>query len=307
MLHLAARSSSLLLVIAPKDATSIYMEIYRSVPQKSSDLAQSSLNPSRGLTRSVAAWAVIAGMTAHLRIYEAALRLGMEKMFFSAAELCAWMGENGIHISMATAQRALVDTRFFRLSSLRRTGKKGRPCKIYKMVKPDKIGDMLGLEMDASWEASEFDTLDLSSAHRYKVALLARVMIWMDTSTRQQQMDFWGWSKPTLIRWTREVCEITPQFKRIPSDNLNFTAPVNGEEVFLHEVSQREYPRDRRYWLEVVTSDGEIRKLPCTVDMAALWLPLSVVTICEQLPNQYRVRDTYRDTPIWQRGELLPY
>ncbi len=283
------------------------MEIYRHDTQKSSDLPYSSLNTSYGLSLNVATWAVAAGLTAHLRIYEAALRLGMENIAFNAADLCSWLAAHGIVISMATAQRVLTDTAFFRLVGLRKTGKKGRPSKLYAMVKPQQVGEYVGLPMGATDAAPEFNAADLSSAQHYKLALLGRVMRWMENSTRQQQMDLWGWSKPTLIRWTREVCEITPQFKRIHSDSLNFTAPVNGDEVFLHEVREREYPRDRRYWLEVINSDGEICKLPCTIEIAARWLPLSVVTICEQLPNYYRVHAAYCDTPLWERGDLLPY
>jgi hypothetical protein len=74
-------------------------------------------------------------------------------------------------------------------------------------------------------------------------------------------------------------------------------------------VSARERTGSRRYWLEVVTRDGEIRKLPCTRNMAEGWVGRSEVVICEQLPNRYMVRSAYRDTPIWKRTEyeLLPY
>ena len=283
------------------------MKYYLSAPQKSSDPADYSFNPHYGLARSVAAQAVVKGMTAHLRLYEAALRLGMENMLFNAAELRLWLGTHDIPISMATAQRALVDSTFFCLAGQRKTGKKGRPTKMYSLVKPDQVGATVDVPLGASWDAPKLTAADLSSVQRYKLAILGRYMIWEDNSTRQQQIDFWGWSKPTLIRWTREVCDITPQFKRIRSDSLNFTAPINGDDVFLYEVRQREYPRDRRYWLEVINREGEICKLPCTVEIAARWLPLSVVMLCEQLPNQYRVRATYRDTLNWERGELLPY
>jgi hypothetical protein len=283
------------------------MKIYLSAPQKSSNPTDSSLNLHYGLSPSVAAAAVVQGMAAHARIYEAALRLGMNNLLFSAAELCLWLEANAIPTSMATAQRALVDTTFFRLAGQRKTGKKGRPTNLYALVKPDDVGEKLGLPLGDSWNAPEFSAVDLSSAHRYRLAILGRYMVWEDNSSRQQQIEFWGWSKPTLIRWTREVCDIIPQIKRIRSDSLNFTAPINGDEVFLYEVGQREYPRDRRYWLEVVNGAGEIRKLPCTVEIAAHWLPRLVVTICEQLPNQYRVRSAYRDAPIWEDAGLLPY
>ena len=78
----------------------------------------------------MAAVAVVQGMAAHARIYEATLRLGMESLLFSAAELCLWLDVNGVSISMATAQRALVDTTFFRLVHQRKTGKKGRPTNL---------------------------------------------------------------------------------------------------------------------------------------------------------------------------------
>jgi hypothetical protein len=283
------------------------MKYYLSAPQKSSNPAESSLNLHYGLAPSVAAQAVVQGMAAHARIYEAALRLGMDNLLFSAAELRLWLSANDIQISMATAQRALVDTAFFRLAGQRKTGKKGRPTNLYALVKPGEVGEKLGLPIGDSWDAPELTAVDLSSAHRYKLAILGRYMVWEDNSTRQQQIDFWGWSKPTLIRWTREVCEITPQIKRIRSDMLHYTVPINGDEVFLYEVRQRETPHDRRYWLEVVNGVGEICKLPCSVEIAARWLPRSVVTLCEQLPNQYRVRSAYRDAPVWEDAGLLPY
>ena len=286
------------------------MKIYRSAPQKSSDLADFRLSLHYGLTKSLAAQCVIKGMAAHARIYEFALRLGMENMPFSAADLRLWLGAKAIPISMATAQRALVDNVFFRLVGQRKTGKKGRPVNLYMLVKPRQLGEHFEMPLDVSWDAPRLNAADLASTQAYKLAILGRGMASMENSTRQQQMKVWGWSKPTLIRWTREVCEITPQYKRIRSDSLNFTVPVNGDEVFLHEVRQREYPRDRRYWLEVINQAGEICKLPCTVEIAARWLPESLVVICEQLPNQYRVRDTYRDIHVWDRageGALLPY
>ena len=86
-------------------------------------------------------------------------------------------------------------------------------------------------------------------------------------------------------------------------------APINGPDVFLGEVSARERTGSRRYWLEVVTRDGVIRKLPCTRNMAEGWVARSEVVICEQLPNRYMVRSAYRYTPIWKltEYELLPY
>lgn len=285
------------------------MKIYRHAPQKSSDPADSSLKLNYGLSRSVALLAIRAGLTAHLRIYEACMRLGMENMLISANDLIAWLGAHGIQISMATAQRTLVDTHFFRLATLHKNGKKGRPRKLYKMVKPYLVGEKLGLPMDAMWDASELAAVDLSTAMNYKLALLGRIMCFMRDSSRQEQMELWGWSKPTLIRWTREVCDITPQYKRISSHNINFTAPINGNDGFLYEVRQRQNTGSRKYWLEVVTRDGEIRKMPCTREIAADWLPKSEVVICEQLANWYMVRSAYRDTPFWERteGELLPY
>jgi hypothetical protein len=88
-----------------------------------------------------------------------------------------------------------------------------------------------------------------------------------------------------------------------------YMAPVNGVDVFLAEVSDRERTGSRRYWLEVVTQDGEIRKLPCTRNMAEGWMHRSEVVICEQLPNRYHVRSAYRDHLMWERHELglLPY
>lgn len=285
------------------------MKIYPRVPQKSSDLVHSSLKVNYGLSRSVAVWAVRAGLTAHLRIYEACLRLGMENMLISANDLIAWLGAHGIQISMATAQRILVDTHFFRLATLAKTGKRGRPRKLYKMVKPRDLGEKMGIPMGATSDASEFAAVDLSTTLNYKLALLGRVMYMMRDSCRQEQMELLGWSKPTLIRWTREVCDITPQYKRISSHNINFTVPINGDESFLYEVRQRQNTGSRKYWLEVVTADGEIRKMPCTCEIAAQWLPKSEVVICEQLANRYIVRSAYRNTPIWERteGELLPY
>jgi len=273
------------------------MKIYRSTPQKSSNPDDSSLKANYGLSPSVAAWGIREGMAAHLRIYEAALRVGLEHMYFCANELIAWLAENEIPISMATAQRALTDVRFFRLVTIRKNGKKGRPPKIYTLVKPGKVGDMLGLPLGAMWDAPELAAVDLSTTLNYKLALLGRYMLFEEESTRKQQMTFWEWSKPTIIRWTREVCEITPQIDRsLRSDNLDYTAPINGEDYFLYHVSERE--GDHRYWLEVITSDGEIRKMPCRREVAEDWLPRSVVTICEQLPNRYRVHAAYRDTPL---------
>ena len=68
------------------------MKIYRSTPQKSSNLTESSLKVNYGLSPSVAAWGIKGGMAAHLRIYEAALRVGLEHMHFCASELIAWLG-----------------------------------------------------------------------------------------------------------------------------------------------------------------------------------------------------------------------
>jgi hypothetical protein len=285
---------------------SIYMKYYRSTLQKSSNPPHSSLKVNYGLSPSVAAWGIKGGMAAHLRIYEAALRVGLEHMHLSAKELIAWLGEHEIAISMATAHRALTDVRFFRLVTVRKNGKKGRPPKIYALVKPDKIGDMLGLPLGVISDAPELAAVDLSTTLNYKLALLGRYMMFNEYSTRKQQMEFWEWSKPTMIRWTREVCEITPQYnRRLRSDNLDYTVPINGEDYFLYHVQQRE--GDRRFWLEVIDRDGVILKLPCLRDIAKQWLSYSVITICEQLPNHYRVHAAYRDTPLWERGELLPY
>ncbi len=285
------------------------MKIYLSPSQKSSDPASSSLKINYGLRRSVALWAVRAGLTAHLRIYEACLRLAMENMLISAADLVAWLAAHGIIISMATAQRALVDTHFFRLATLAKTGKRGRPRKLYKMVKPHLVGKNLGLEMDVDWNAAELTAVDLSTTMNYKLALLGRVMCQMADSSRKEQIELWGWSKPTLIRLTREVCDITPQYKRISSHSIDYTIPINGDEGFLFDVRHRQNTGSRRYWLEVVTRDGEIRKLPCTREMAQGWLHRSEVVICEQLANSYRVRSAYRDAPVWKTNELglLPY
>ncbi len=295
-------------IIAPKGRNNcLHMKIYLSPSQKSSDPADSSLKVNYGLSRSVALWAVRAGLVARLRIYEACLRLGMENMLISAHDLIAWLGAHGIKISMATAQRALVDSHFFRLATIHKTGKPGRPRKLYKMVKPQLVGEKFDLPLGATWDAPELAAVDLSTVMNYKLALLGRMMYFMRDSSRQEQMELWGWSKPTLIRWTREVCDITPQYKRISNRNINFTAPINGADVFLGEVSARERTGSRRYWLEVVTRDGEIRKLPCTRNMAEGWVARSEVVICEQIANTYIVRSAYRDTPLWERGELLPY
>src|SRR5258705_5874639 len=152
------------------------MKYYLSAPQKSSNPAESSLNGHYGLARSVAAQTVVKGMTAHLRIYEAALRLGMENLPFNAAELRLWLGAHDIHISMATAQRALVDSAFFCLAGQRKTGKKGRPTKIYTLVKPREVGETVGVPLDVSWDAPELTPVDLSSVQRSKRSTLVAHM-----------------------------------------------------------------------------------------------------------------------------------
>lgn len=284
------------------------MKYYRPDSQKSSNLTESYFNQRYGLSRSVAAQAIIHGMAAHIRIYEAALRLGMETMIFSATDLIAWLAVHNIIISMATAQRVLVDTDLFVRVSQRKTGKRGRPINLYEMVSSRQLSEKLLVPIAADWNAPELTPTDLSSAMHYTLAILGRAMCKMDNSTRQQQIEFWGWSKPTMIRRTRKVCDIIPQYKRISSDSLNFTAPINGDDVFLWEVRERENTRSRRYWLEIVNGAGEICKLPCRTEIAARWLPKSVVVLCEQLPNRYLPHAPYRDTPPWEGGGgSLPY
>src|SRR3982751_5761765 len=101
------------------------MKEYRSAPQKSSDSASRSLSFEYGLHISVSTGLIAKGQAAHQRIYEVALRLGVEHVHFSAGELIAWLAENGIDISMATIQRALVDERFFHFEKVQPTGKRG--------------------------------------------------------------------------------------------------------------------------------------------------------------------------------------
>ncbi len=283
------------------------MEIYRSVPQKSSNLPSTKFEISYGLSRSVAAQAVKHGMSAHIRIYEAGLRLGLEQVILTGADLVAWLSAHDIELSRAQAQRVLVDRVLFEQVGEYRSGKRGRPTKLYRMMPPLKVGQHFGIPMGASYDAPYLAAADLSSAMRYRLAIFGRGMVWMEESSRAAQVKFWARSKPTLIRWTQEVSLIAPQIQYVRSDQLSYTAPMNGDAVFLYDVRQREDSGSHKYWLEVVDEQGEIRKLPCKRAIAERWYGRSVVTICEQVTNRYRIHAAYRDPPIWERGEPLPY
>jgi len=135
------------------------------------------------------------------------------------------------------------------------------------------------------------------------LALFGRYMEKNEESSRAEQAEFWGVSKPTLIRWTHEVCDVIPQVCRIRSDERQFVTPKDGFEAFFREVSEREAKDSHRYWLEVVTIEGEIRKLPCRLSLAEEWRRVGHVTICQQLPNRYITRDAYRDKLVCESGD----
>lgn len=97
------------------------------------------------------------------------------------------------------------------------------------------------------------------------------------------------------------MCSKAIEDKIRTSEDDHYHYVSNWQDLFLWDVA--EAARDKRYkfWLEIVNSAGEIRKLPCSVENARNWLGKSVVTLCQQLPNHYTVHLAYRDPPEWMR------
>ena len=277
------------------------MELYLSDRQKSSDLLLADYRMAYGLSLSTAAQAIKMGMTAHIRIYDAMLRLAWAGLYLCAAELSKDLTDAGIPLSLAQAQRVLKDKRLFSFVKEIENGKRGRRTKMYVMVSPQKVGDDLGTGLGATIEAPKLMPVDLSSVKNYRNAILGRVLEVRYNDCRQAQIEFWQVCKQTIIRWTKEICEILPRIKTRRSDDTSFTMypdPQMQKDVFLWKVGDAERTKSRKYWLEIVNDAGEIRKLPCTQDNARRWLKKGVVTLCEQQSNFYSVHAAYRDPPM---------
>jgi hypothetical protein len=140
--------------------------------------------------------------------------------------------------------------------------------------------------------------VDFSTSKNYRQAITGRVLETRPKQSRQTQIRLWEVCKKTIIRWTGEVSDVLPQIERRDSDSYPFTLypdPQTQRDVFLWKVSDAERTKSHKYWLEIVNDDGEIRKLPCTQDNARRWLEKSVVSLCKQLPNRYRVHAAYRE------------
>ncbi len=277
------------------------MKLYLSADQKSSELPPADYRMGYGLSLSVAAQAIKMGMTAHIRFYDVMLRLGWAGLWVIAAELSDDMTNSGIPLSPAQAQRILKDDRLFTFVGERQTGERGRRTKCYVMVSPQKVGDDLGIGLGATNDAPKLMPVDHSSVKNYRNAILGRVLEVRYNDCRQAQIEFWQVCKQTIIRWTKEICEILPRIKTRRSDDPGFkmySDPQTQADVFLWVVSDAAAKRSHKYWLEIVNGAGEIRKLPCTLDNARRWLKKSVVTLCEQQSNFYSVHAAYRDPPM---------
>jgi hypothetical protein len=273
------------------------MELYLSDTQKSSDLLPADYRIGYGLSLSVAATAIKAGMTAHIRIYDAALRLGWAGLLVTAAELLRDMNNAGIPLSPAQAQRVLKDECLFSFVCERKTGKRGRQAKCYRMVDPKVLCASLGFPFGAVNYAPKMMPVDFSSVLHYKLAMVGRGLYVRRDDCRLAQIETWDVSKSTIIRWTREVSLVFPQIERVSSDHDFYGWHPAGKDMFLLKVNEAAKGKRHKFWLEVITEDGEIIRLPCEVEIARRWLLRSVVTLCEQQPNYYSVHSAYRDPP----------
>lgn len=274
------------------------MELYLSDTQKSSDLPPADYRMGFGLSLSAATQAIKMGMTAPMRIYDAMLRLSWGVLLVTAAALADDLTKAGIPLSKAQAQRILKDERLFTFVKEIKTGERGRQAKAYVMRPPLKVCEDLGISIGAVNYAPKLMPIDLSSVKNYRDAILGRTLEVRYNDSRRTQTQFWEVSKPTMIRWTRDICEILPRIKTRRSDDTSFRMypdPETQKDAFLWVVSDAEKTRSHKYWLEIVNSLGEIRKLPCTKDNARRWLDKSVVTLCEQQSNFYSVHAAYRD------------
>ncbi len=279
------------------------MELYLSEPQKSSDSLPADYRINYGLSLSLVAAAIRAGMASHMRIYDAMIRFGWCGLLLTAAELTHDMNMWGIPLSPAQAQRVLTDKRLFTFEGERKTGKRGRRAKLYRMVDPNKVGALFGFPFGAVFEAAYLKPIDFSSVLHYKLAILGRAVRVRNDDSRMTQVRTWEVSKQTIIRWTRETCYVFPQIERVSSDTDFYGTHPAGHDLFMLRVIEAAKAKPHKFWLEVVTKDGEIRKLPCSPTIAQRWLGKSVVTLCEQRTNYYAVRAAYRDPNLWN----MPY
>lgn len=274
------------------------MQAYPPLPQKSSDLLPVDYMIDYGFPMSIAAEAIKQGKAAHMRIYEAALRYGLEGLLLTAAELVEHMRIVGIALSPAQAQRILTDNMLFEFVESSRNGKRGRPKKRYQMRSPKSVAKALGYkDWGAERDAPRLRPEDLASARRYKLAIFGRIMVVRYEDSRQTQVRHWQFSRQTLIRWTQITCHIWPQIERRRSDNRRYSwyGDENDAQLFLQDVATAMQKKPHKYWLEVVNHAGEIRKLPCSTELARQWLAKGMVTLCEQRPNLYGVRAGYCD------------
>ena len=274
-----------------------HMELYTAPSQKSSDLNYTDeYYPGYGLSFSAAVAAVRAGMASHVRFYEAAIRLRLTESTFTAADFLRWLNQNGVTSSSAQVYRALTDRRLFTVAGFHRTGGKGRPTRLFRLVPPEQFSASLGIPFGARHDAPYLLPEYLASTVRYTLAIFAR---WLDTAadtTRNQQVKEWGLTRQTIIRRTRLVSTIAYQYERTRSDNFNkYQAFINWDDVFLADVRKAVETGSRKFFLEVTTRAGEIIRVPCRRDIAADWLSRSVVVICQQLHNHYTIHDRYRN------------
>jgi len=274
------------------------MELYLSGDQKSSDLLPADYRIGFGLPLSTAAQAIKLGMTAVIRIYDVMLRLGWAGLPTYAAEISQELTEIGVPLSPAQAQRVLKDERLFTFVGERKTGLRGRQTKQYVMRPSQAVADDLGTGLGATNSAPKLMPVDHASVKNYRNAILGRAIDVRPKDSRRTMMRIWEVCKQTIIRWTREICEILPRIKSTRSDDWEFKLyadPENQKAAFIWAVSDAEQTKSRKYWLEIVNTAGEIRKLPCTVDNASRWLKKGVVTLCEQQSNFYSVDRCFLD------------
>ncbi len=282
------------------------MKAYLPPPQKSSNPLPIDYIPHVGFPMSIAAEAIKQGKAGHMRIYEAALRYGLGGLMLTAADLVTFMANIDITLSPAQAQRVLTDTLLFDFVDEHKTGKRGRPLKLYRMKPSTEVSEALGFDLGAVRDAPQLHPVDLSSCRRYKLAIFGRVMEVREEDSRQTQVRHWELSRQTMIRWTQETCDIYPQIERVRSDDQRYQwfGDDRAAELFLLDVSYAIREKPHKFWLEVTNHAGEIRKLPCSIDTAVRWLQHGMVTLCQQQPNLYITRPAYCDTAWF--GEL-PY
>lgn len=100
----------------------------------------------------------------------------------------------------AQAQRVLTDKRLFTFEGERKTGKRGRRAKLYRMVDPQQVDALFGFPFGAVFEAAYLKPIDFSSVLHYKLAILGQAVRVRNDDSRMTQVRTWEVSKQTMIR-----------------------------------------------------------------------------------------------------------